>query len=293
MDTPNTPKVPLGDVLQEDIKVTPEVISPGSLINPQTLLLTSLLVSVLLITIFFFISRRKSGAKGDSLLLVGPSDAGKTAILSTLVYEQTLQTHTSMQTNVANVAVGDNQKSMRVIDIPGHPRIRDQFKDYLSDAKAIAFVVDASTISRNGAIVAEHLHHILNAFMSIPPSQRVPALAILAHKADALKSSSTSSSEQLAVNRVRTILERELEKRRSSQAGGVGVESLGHEEEGSSELGGLDCTGGGEFKFAQWEGGEIVFLGTHVSVGKPVTDDEKSSTSDGLLPLREWLAEVV
>ena len=48
-------------------------------------------------------------------------------------------------------------KPLLVIDVPGHPRIRDQFKDHLLDAKAIAFIVDASTISRNGAAVAEYV----------------------------------------------------------------------------------------------------------------------------------------
>ena len=42
-----------------------------------------------------------------------------------------------------------------MIDIPGHPRIRDQFQEHLDDAKTIVFVVDASTISRNSAAVAE------------------------------------------------------------------------------------------------------------------------------------------
>lgn len=198
-----------------------------------------------------------------------------------------------MQTNVANTSLSGTQKSLRLIDVPGHPRIRDQFKDFLSDAKAIAFVVDSTTVSRNGAAVAEHLHHVLNALMTLPPSQSAPALAILAHKCDALKASSSTSSDQLAINRVRTVLERELEKRRSSQAGGVGVESLGSEgEEGSSELGGLDCSGGGEFKFAQWEGGEVVFLGTSLNVGKGLATDEKSSEKDGLEPLKGWLEEI-
>jgi signal recognition particle receptor subunit beta len=43
------------------------------------------------------------------------------------------------------------------VDVPGHPRIRAQFREYISDAKAIVFVVDASTISRNGLIVAEYV----------------------------------------------------------------------------------------------------------------------------------------
>lgn len=41
------------------------------------------------------------------------------------------------------------------MDVPGHPRIRDQFREHLADTKAIVFVVDASNVSRNGPIVAE------------------------------------------------------------------------------------------------------------------------------------------
>lgn len=60
-----------------------------------------------------------------------------------------------MQTNLAVVALPNVRKTIRAIDVPGHPRIRDQFKDYLPEAKAVAFIVDASTVSRNGAAVAE------------------------------------------------------------------------------------------------------------------------------------------
>ena len=82
-----------------------------------------------------------------------------------------------------------------------------------------------------------------------------------------------------------------MDKRRTSHAGGVGVESLGGEGEDSSELAGLECSGNGEFRFAEWEGGEVSFLGTSVSVGKAViVDDEKSQ--DGLAPLREWLSDL-
>ena len=43
------------------------------------------------------------------------------------------------------------------MDVPGHPRIRAQFREHLADAKSIVFVVDASNISRNGPIVAEYV----------------------------------------------------------------------------------------------------------------------------------------
>ena len=70
------------------------------------------------------------------------------------------------------------------------------------------------------------------------------------------------------------------------------MESLGAEEEGSSELGGLECTSGGEFKFAQWEGGEVTFIGSSVAFGKAEGDSEKSSSLDGLSSFREWLEEL-
>jgi signal recognition particle receptor subunit beta len=59
-----------------------------------------------------------------------------------------------MQTNSSTLTL-DGRKPMTVIDVPGHPRIRDQFKDHMPNARAVLFVVDASTISRNGAAVAE------------------------------------------------------------------------------------------------------------------------------------------
>lgn len=114
--------------------------------------------------------------------------------------------------------------------------------------------------------------------MALPPSQSLPSLLILAHKCDLIKASSTSDTTTLAVSRVKTILERELERRRVSQSGGMGVEELGEEGNEKSNMGGLDCsTPGGTFKFENWEGGEVVFLGTSVQ-----SSDEK---------LMEWVQE--
>lgn len=72
------------------------------------------------------------------------------------MYKQTLPTHTSLQTN-SSILTLPSKKVVRVIDIPGHPRVRDQFQEYLPDVKALTFVVDASTVSRNGAAVAEYV----------------------------------------------------------------------------------------------------------------------------------------
>ncbi|KAG6864646.1 hypothetical protein C0991_008127 [Blastosporella zonata] len=251
-----------------------------------------IIIFILIITLyvhFFRSGGSKSKSKGNALLLVGPPDAGKTAILSALVSGSALPTHTSLQTNSSTIEVSN--KKIRAIDIPGHPRIRDQFREHLNDAKAIAFVVDASTVSRNGAVVAEHLHNILNTLTSLPPSQTLPSLLILAHKCDLLNTGSqaNAAADSLAINRVKSVLERELEKRRASQSGGVGVEGLGAEGE-KSEMGGLHCNGpaGGAFKFSDWEGGEVSFVGTSAKGAKSNEDSEKAG-GDGLTSLREWL----
>ncbi|KZT71307.1 P-loop containing nucleoside triphosphate hydrolase protein [Daedalea quercina L-15889] len=279
--------VPAEDIVPE---FEPQVLSPSSVFTPQVLVLSSLAVAVVLLAIIAIISRRKSTSKGDALLLVGPSDAGKTTIFSTLVYKQTLPSHTSMQSNVSFMPLQD--KHLRVVDVPGHPRIRDQFRDYMADAQGIAFVVDSSTVSRNGAAVAEHLHQILHAITSLPPSRPTPTLVIVAHKTDSLKATAQATPDQLAINRVRTILERELEKRRASQAGGVGIEGLGAED-AESEMGGLECRGSGEFRFDAWEGGEITFVGTSVKMLRTKSAlDEKSSDADGLASLTQWIEEL-
>jgi len=287
----------MGEVPQ-DPAVTPEVVSVASplTVSPQILTAVSLAVAVLL-SIVVFLIRRRSSSRGNAILFVGPPDGGKTAILSTLVYKQTLPTHASLQTNISAVTL-PNKKVVSLVDIPGHPRIRDQFRDHMSDAKAVVFVVDASSVSRNGPAVAEHLHNILHALTSIPPSQTAPSLLLLAHKCDLLKTSTASAastSDQLAITRVRTILERELEKRRASQTGGVGIEGLGEEGEAGSEMGGLECSGasGGVFKFAEWEGGEVELMGTSVSVGKAQEAiEEKGDIENSLSGLLQWLEDL-
>ncbi|KZT26385.1 P-loop containing nucleoside triphosphate hydrolase protein [Neolentinus lepideus HHB14362 ss-1] len=278
---------------EEQPLVSPEVAPVLPPVSTQTLIIASFCVAVLLLAIAVLFLRRKSTLRGNAVLIVGPPDAGKTAILSTLVYNQTLPTHTSLQTNISFVTLSNPQKPVAIIDVPGHPRVRDQFKEHLPQAKAVIFVVDSSTVSRNGPAVAEHLHQIFHALTSLPPSQHVPALLICCHKIDLLNSvAANGPGDQLAINRVRTILERELEKRRVSQSG-VGVEGLGEEGEEASEMGGLECSGpGGAFRFSEWDGGEVAFIGTSVTVGKRNEAVDEKTRSDGLTTLRDWIEEL-
>jgi signal recognition particle receptor subunit beta len=78
---------------------------------------------------------------------------------------------------------------------------------------------------------------------------------------------------------VKSVLERELEKRRTAQIKGINIEGLGEEGE-RTDMGGLECgeKEGSSFKFDEWEGGEILFLGT--STVQNELDDKGSQESD-------------
>jgi len=254
-------------------------------------------LAISLLCLITVLVRKKSKSTGNTVLFVGASDAGKTTILSSLAFNQPLPTHASLQTNSSLITLQNAKHPVQAVDIPGHPRIRIQYRDYFNDAKAVVFVVDASTVSRNGAAVAEYLHQILHSFMSTPPSQSTPALIVLAHKSDLLASTTSSTNipaDQLAINRVRTILERELEKRRQSQTGGMGIESLGGGEGDNTEVSGLECSGvgGGVFKFSEWEGGQVTFLGTSALETGEKVQDEKAGNVGGLESLRQRLGDL-
>ena len=168
---------------------TPEVAPIVAMFTPQVLMIGSAILAIVLVACRFQLAykwacltlqsavwalfNRTASKRGGDLLLVGPPDAGKTAILSQvrtiynecgspyestffskLAFKQTLPTQTSMQNSTAAVTLSD-KKSFNVIDIPGHPRLRGQFEEHLATAKVVAFVVDASTISRNGPGSAE------------------------------------------------------------------------------------------------------------------------------------------
>jgi len=89
-----------------------------------------------------------------------------------LSYNQTLPSHTSLQVNTSLVPLSP-VRFLPVVDVPGHPRIRDQFQEHLTTTRAVAFVVDASTISRNGSIVAECVNKIGSLITRANAVQRV------------------------------------------------------------------------------------------------------------------------
>ena len=132
-------------------------------------------VGVLTLFLIFVWSRR-GGLRSLSkrgILILGPCDAGKTLLFNQLVQSKPIETFTSMIENVGQYfakAESDLQvsntttlgKMMNIYDLPGHDRLRyTALNKRKEEAKAILYVIDASTLKQNIRDSAEFLFEIL------------------------------------------------------------------------------------------------------------------------------------
>ncbi|EJU05332.1 P-loop containing nucleoside triphosphate hydrolase protein [Dacryopinax primogenitus] len=217
------------DAKQEQPPSTPLLVAVEEFSRQHTTLLAALFGLLLAIVVTLFLVNRKSQKnKIRNVLLVGPLESGKTALFANMVYEQHLPSHTSLQPNIG--LLQQDKKTFRLIDIPGHPRIRSRFREHLATVDGLVFTVDANTVARNGVAVAEHLHLVLSA---VQPLSRSPRLLLLATHADLVEHGSHPAVEPVlhpARIRVVSVLEREVEKRRlagANQKLGGAMEALG------------------------------------------------------------------
>ena len=130
-----------------------------------------------------------SSRKGNSVLLLGPSGSGKTTLFYQLrdgnIHNGTVA---SMQENAGTFAFASEKvfsetqnfaikaatcltgpvslfdfpsmqaqqaKPVHLIDVPGHPKVRNQFQGYLNNARGIVFVIDSVDFMGQKTTVAE------------------------------------------------------------------------------------------------------------------------------------------
>jgi len=173
------------------------------------------LITVLLI-VYLYTRRRRLGR---DVLICGVCDSGKTTLLSQLISGKVVQTYTSMTHNKMTFPV-ENKASLELVDVPGHERVRGQILDTFSaSTRALVFMVDSNTVSKQIRDVAECLHSILAQKII---SKNSPPLLILCNKQDADLAKGSSA--------VQNLLEKEIEKvrmTRSSQLAGIEGEDSG------------------------------------------------------------------
>ena len=112
------------------------------------------------------------------MLLLGVCGAGKTALFQTLRSGSPyLTTVTSMEENDATFTVegktrssGVVSKKLRVVDLPGHPRVANKLDVHVANARSAVFVLDAVDFASRRREVAERF---LSKTHSFGPNSRM------------------------------------------------------------------------------------------------------------------------
>lgn len=131
--------------------------------------LNSILEKLEVILIFFslavlYLLFGRSRSRGRGILFVGLTDAGKTLLFSRLSSGKHVMTHTSIKENknLYKVKGRKSGKTLDLIDLPGHERVRSRFvEQYKSQTRGILFVVDSVNFPREARDVAEIMYDIL------------------------------------------------------------------------------------------------------------------------------------
>jgi len=117
------------------------------------------LVTCLLVRIFL---GGGSSAKTDAALLLGLPDSGKTSLFTQLKYGQLGKTVTSMRENETILDATESVGSVRLVDIPGHPRLRKLIRAFAGRARNVTFVIDSKSFSATSKENADLLLNILD-----------------------------------------------------------------------------------------------------------------------------------
>lgn len=169
--------------------------------------------AVLLVTLFLLLVAARLVSKKrklDTILLVGLSGSGKTALFYQFRDGSSHKgTVTSMEANVdrfvlhSEAAKQGKGKPVRLIDVPGHMKLRAKLDDFLTEAGGIIFLVDAADFMPNVRANSEYLYDILSRAWVV--KYKIPVL-VVANKMDKVTAHSTDF--------IRKQLEKEIDKLR-------------------------------------------------------------------------------
>ncbi|XP_052286933.1 LOW QUALITY PROTEIN: signal recognition particle receptor subunit beta-like [Dreissena polymorpha] len=124
-------------------------------------ILAAVVIGILTFILFGVFKKRHNNRRG--VLILGSCDAGKTLLYTQLIYKKHKPTFSSMSANSGSYTFPENGKTLRLIDLPGHERIRQQMLDtYKELARGIIFVIDSSTVQKEIKDFAEYLYTVLS-----------------------------------------------------------------------------------------------------------------------------------
>nr|XP_032834561.1 signal recognition particle receptor subunit beta isoform X2 [Petromyzon marinus] len=212
-------------------------------------LLVALLVLVLTLGALWF-ARRGREARRSVVLLLGPSNAGKTLMFIRLLTGTHRDTHMSFEVNSAPYQAAPNKGVVTLVDVPGHASVRvDAIERLKHGVRAVVVVVDSVAFQKEVKEVAETLYAVLTDKALSRPG--TPVL-IACNKQDIGLAKSASL--------IKMQLEKELTTLRVTQAAALSSTTGRGGGGGGGALGGGGPGGGrSAFSFSQLGAGGVEF----------------------------------
>lgn len=169
-----------------------------------------LALAIVAITTLLILLIVRSSKSGDSILLLGLCDAGKTCLFGRLTTGKELRTQTSIKENKGRLdpSLNKSGKPWKLIDIPGHERVRAKYLyNHKDNARGLVFLIDSVNFPREIRDVAEYMYDLLaNRTMQ----KNKMSILVACNKQDLTTAKSN--------NVIKTQLEKELNKLRQTRS---------------------------------------------------------------------------
>ncbi|MCJ1286978.1 hypothetical protein MMC26_006325 [Xylographa opegraphella] len=249
--------------------------------TPLAIAVTLIIAVVTPVVLHFIVHRSPSTTSLPSFLLLGPSNAGKTSLLTLFERHIPATTHTSQYPLVVEVSLpvkigaasskyrssndptSQVHKRFLLIDTPGHGKLRHYALDNLIKPqylKGIVFVVDAANVTPGSSGLKEAAEFLYDVLLT------------LQKRSTALKTSGTLSEIPvlIAANKldlftalpaalVKNVLEKEITNVRLSRSKGLLDSGIAiHDGDSVDDKGWLGDGGEGSFEFSQLEEANII-----------------------------------
>ncbi|KAG2494261.1 hypothetical protein HYH03_007616 [Edaphochlamys debaryana] len=197
-----------------------QILEFGASLGLQPEVFVAILVVAVTLLLLVILKLASGGKRGNAVLLIGPCNGGKTTLFYRLKDGSThLGTVSSMQENEGVVQVRNDKDrvvgSVRVLDLPGHPRLRSKMEQHLNDARAVVLVIDAADITPHRTEAAEDLFEVLT--HPTVCGKRLPVL-IACNKADL-------ETQAHSVDFCRRTIEKQLDTMRKTRVALGGADS--------------------------------------------------------------------